>query len=38
MSIQAMTERVASMEASREPGQVKAGGGSGANMTPELRA
>jgi len=33
-----MTERVASVEASREPGEVKAGGGSGANMAPEPRA
>lgn len=33
-----MTERVASAEASREPGKVKAGGGRGANMAPELRA
>jgi hypothetical protein len=33
-----MTERVASAEASREPEKVRAGGGSGANMAPELRA
>lgn len=33
-----MTERVALAKAHREPGQVKAGGGSGANMAPEPRA
>ena len=32
-----MTERVALAEVHREPGVVKAGGGGGANMAPELR-
>jgi len=33
-----MKERVALAEVQREPGRVKAGGGSGVNMAPELRA
>ncbi len=33
-----MKERVAPAEVQREPGRVKAGGESGANMVPEPRA
>ncbi len=32
-----MKERVAQAKAPREPGRVGTGGGSGANMAPELR-